>query len=195
MKVKKFAEIIVENQISYIKKMRLDLIRYYGEDNKYTYDLRGGTWFSFKYDERAHRYNQNKSELGGTKLMVGEVKYKNPAVIVLPSSLMIFDAFAFSRIPFFTDEDKDLLFEMIEFKSKTPFLKVVKSYLGLNEETLVYKTIKSIKSLFVIHAIVADLMLSKRLNETSYDILVRVDDEHNIFEVFDFKKMFKETNS
>lgn len=192
MKVKKFKDFINENQINLIKKMVLNVVRYYGDKNKFTYELRGGTWFSLKGDDKAHRYNQ-VSELGGTNMVEGLVRYKNPAVIgPLSSALMLFDIFAFTRIPFFTERDKDVLFDMCDFKTKQKFLNVLKNYLGLDKNTFIYKTIKQIKSLFVIHAIITDLILAKRLNETDYDILIRVDEDLNIFEIFDFKKLFIE---
>jgi len=77
--IKKFK--IFENQINVLKTGIIKVKRYCSNLTEKTDTLRGGTWYSYISDNKADRYNQTNSQLGGDILITGKIKYKKPCIL------------------------------------------------------------------------------------------------------------------
>ncbi len=181
---------LLENQINIVKTLKIPVKRYYtDENNKFTNKLRGGTYFSYVNDEKANRYNQHKYKLGGNKLIEGCVTYKNPLILITSNSYVLSDFQIFSTMNIFTKKDLDILYESVDYDKKE-LIKLYEKEISNDKDNI--KILKGLTD-FGIANIIADNILSNRMKEMkSHDIFIRLDEDYNIFEIFDVFNKFKE---
>lgn len=184
--IKKFK--IFENQINILKTSIIKVKRYCSSLTEKTDILRGGTWYSYINDNKADRYNQKDYQLGGDILITGKIKYKQPYILTNTNTHYVLSDFQiFSYITIFTESDKDILFDILDAKNKKELIKISKKISLFNDNTL--KIIEK-QSEFNIANIITDKILSVRLKENNFDIFIRLDENNDIFEIFDINNFF-----
>jgi hypothetical protein len=181
---------IFENHLNLIKSGSIKVKRYCNPNTINTFNLRGGTWFSYINDENAERYNQSESKIGGTTLITGEIKYSNPFILTNTNTHYVLSDFQlFSYIDIFTKKDKDFLLNVSFDKNKNKIIKESLKYNVISDEQA---DIINKFSIFNALNVIVDNLLTKRLKENNRDVFIRLDQDDNIFEVFDINNLFKQ---
>jgi hypothetical protein len=181
---------LFENHLYMLKSGLIRVKRYCKPDTINTNELRGGTWYSYINDERADRYNQTDSKIGGTTLITGEIEYQKPFVLTnTNSNNVLFDFQLFTFIDIFTEEDKEFLLNISFEKNKIKFIKESLKYGVIDKkQSEIIKKLSDFNSLNVI----VDNLLAKRLKENNRDVFIRLDQDNYIFEVFDINNLFQQ---
>jgi hypothetical protein len=181
---------IFENQINIIKTGKIKVKRYCSPNTINTNELRGGTWFSFIDDEKAERYNQDEYKLGGKLLITGEINYKKPFILSnTNTNQVLFDFQLFMYVDIFTKMDKEFLTEIAFEENPKQIIKESLKYSIIDAKLA--NVIKDFSDFNILNIIV-DNLLAKRLKDNNRDVFIRLDQNNDIFEIFDINNLFKE---